>query len=107
MQALPHEAHHMVPNSELRGPIEDVGKDTPLEADLIRLIRGGLLNEGYNLNDKLNMIILPMCLPASKALGLPTHRKTAATRSPPSVQQDGQGASRFDFQVHEARRAEV
>ncbi|MBM4061839.1 MAG: hypothetical protein FJ265_12200 [Planctomycetes bacterium] len=76
-----HEAHHLVPNSDLRAAIDDVGAETPLAAELTLLIRGGLLDEGYNLNDKINMVILPMCRKASKALKLPRHRRTPEHRS--------------------------
>lgn len=76
-----HESHHIVPNSELRGAIRNVGKEQELEGKLILLVRGGLMGEGYNLNDKSNMIILPMDKKVSLALGLPRHRKTRTIRS--------------------------
>jgi hypothetical protein len=75
-----HEAHHLIPNSELRSAIIDASKG-PLEGIMIRLIRGGLLDEKYNLNEKTNMIILPMSPKANKALKLPMHRRTPAHRS--------------------------
>ncbi|MFP2933137.1 AHH domain-containing protein [Pyxidicoccus sp. 3LG] len=76
-----HEAHHIVPNSELRGAILNVGKGHKLEGPIILMVRGGLMGEGYNLNDKLNMILLPMDKKVSLALALPRHRKTRTTRS--------------------------
>ncbi len=76
-----HESHHIVPNSELRGAIRNVGKDQELEGKIILMVRGGLMGEGYNLNDKSNMIILPMDKKVSLALSLPRHRKTRTTRS--------------------------
>lgn len=76
-----HEAHHIVPNSELRGAILNVGKGHKLEGRICLLVRGGLMGEGYNLNDTLNMILLPMDKKVSLALGLPRHRKTRTTRS--------------------------
>jgi hypothetical protein len=76
-----HESHHIVPNSELRGTILNVGKGHPLEGQIVLLVRSGLMGEGYNLNDQGNMIILPMDKKVSLALGLPRHRKTRETRS--------------------------
>jgi hypothetical protein len=76
-----HEAHHIVPNSELRGAMLFVGKGQKLEGPITLMVRGGLMGEGYNLNDKLNMILLPMDKKVSLALGLPRHRKTRTTRS--------------------------
>ncbi|HEU4618865.1 MAG TPA: AHH domain-containing protein [Gammaproteobacteria bacterium] len=69
-----HEAHHVVPNSTLRGAIADLG-------DCAIAVRRGLAKEKYNLNDKKNMIMLPMDKPVSMALELPRHRKTATVRS--------------------------
>ncbi|WP_158501651.1 AHH domain-containing protein [Vitiosangium sp. GDMCC 1.1324] len=76
-----HEAHHIVPNSELRNAIRYVGEGHKLAGTIILMVRGGLMGEGYNLNDKRNMIILPMDKKVSLALGLPRHRKTRTTRS--------------------------
>lgn len=76
-----HEAHHVVPNSELRRAILKVGKGHELEGPIILMVRGGLMGEGYNLNDKGNMILLPMDRKVSLALGLPRHRSTRTTRS--------------------------
>ncbi|AKQ68862.1 hypothetical protein A176_005774 [Myxococcus hansupus] len=76
-----HEAHHLVPNSDLRGAILNVGKGHRLEGRVVLLVRGGLMDEGYNLNAALNMIILPMDRKVSSALRLPRHRKTRMTRS--------------------------
>jgi len=76
-----HEAHHIVPNSELREAIADVGDGTDAPMMLTKLIRGGLLDEDYNLNGKANMIILPMVPKASRVLKLPRHRRTRAHRS--------------------------
>lgn len=65
-----HEAHHVVPNSTLRETLlQQFGKD------LINKIRGGLLDEKYNLNHKDNMILLPMDKKVASALKLPIHRE--------------------------------
>lgn len=71
-----HEAHHIVPNSTLGEAIADVGQGA-----FTIVIRRGLSEEKYNLNDKKNMVMLPMDMPVSKAIGLPRHRQTAAARS--------------------------
>lgn len=69
-----HEAHHILPNAEFRGAIANVGKGTPVAPYYVKLIRGGLLKEKYNLNYMVNMIILPMEQRIAAALGLPRHR---------------------------------
>jgi hypothetical protein len=71
-----HEAHHVVPNSTLANAISavDDGKYT-------YTIQFGLAKEKYNLNDKLNMVMLPMDKPVAAALKLPRHRQTAVMRS--------------------------
>jgi len=71
-----HEAHHVVPNSELRNAIGDMANENPEAFIITLLIRMGLLDEKYNLNDKLNMIILPLGRRHAKVLGLPRHRET-------------------------------
>ncbi|MCC7212033.1 MAG: AHH domain-containing protein [Candidatus Brocadia sp.] len=72
-----HEAHHIVCNSTLRKAISDFAKAAENDG-LIKVIREGLLKEEYNLNDKKNMIMLPMDKAVADAIGLPRHRKTAA-----------------------------
>jgi hypothetical protein len=71
-----HESHHIVPNGALRTAIEIVGKGNPQPSKVIQAIRTGLLKENYNLNNKKNMILLPMDHEVAMALGLPKHRKT-------------------------------
>jgi hypothetical protein len=68
-----HESHHIVTNGELNAALNGVGGG---EVEIKKKVRGGLLKEGYNLNDKLNMIILPMGREESKKLNLPRHRET-------------------------------
>jgi hypothetical protein len=62
-----HNAHHMIPNGSLNNSITAAGKN------LANVIRIGLLKATYNLNDKVNMIILPMKMADADALGLPRH----------------------------------
>ena len=67
-----HNAHHIVPNGALKSAINKTGKTDPL---LPNLIKQGLLRGTYNLNDKVNMVILPQGFNVAKALGLPRHLK--------------------------------
>jgi len=75
-----HEAHHIVPHGELRDAINKVGPGKH-KTKIRNLIRGGLLDELYNLNHKLNMIILPLDKNVAAKVGLPRHRVTTAVRS--------------------------
>jgi hypothetical protein len=56
----------------LNGSINDAGNDDPT-GRVSYLIRAGLLLGEYNLNDKANMMILPMGSAVANALGLPRH----------------------------------
>lgn len=76
-----HESHHIIPDGEFQASIALTGEDEPLEEVYVKLIRGGLLEEKYNLNHLRNMIILPMASEVAYALGLPRHRVSADTRS--------------------------
>jgi hypothetical protein len=76
-----HEAHHIVPNSTLRSAIAAVGSGMADPTQMVLAVRGGLLDEGYNLNNEKNMIILPMDREVSLSIGLPKHRKTQDHRS--------------------------
>ena len=67
-----HNAHHLIPNGTLRAAIDDAGEDDP-SGRVVYLIRAGLLKGEYNLNDKSNMMILPMGAAVANALGLPRH----------------------------------
>jgi len=71
------EAHHVVPTNELMNAISSVGKESPMKDEIIRLVRKGLMEEEYNLNDKVNMLILPLEKDEAFALALPKHKKTA------------------------------
>lgn len=64
-------AHHIIPNATLVGTIENVGQN----ADIILLMKQGLLRGDYSLNDPVNLIILPMDRAVATALGLPRHLK--------------------------------
>jgi A nuclease family of the HNH/ENDO VII superfamily with conserved AHH len=66
-----HEAHHIVPNSTLAKAIEGA---VVTQAHVYR-VRGGLLDAGYNLNYKKNMILLPLDKAVAARLELPRHRR--------------------------------
>lgn len=74
---FPHEAHHVVAAAELKNCVVKLCKNLTPQDQMILMIRDGLLKEEYNVNDQINMIILPMNVEAMKRLGLPVHRKTA------------------------------
>ncbi len=67
-----HNAHHIIPNGALKTAIATAGKGT---AGLTNLIKQGLLKATYNLNDKVNMVILPMEMKYGVKLRLPRHLK--------------------------------
>ena len=76
-----HESHHIVPNGEFKGAISEVADGQPMRPYYVKLIRNGLLGESYNLNHKVNMIILPMPAKIAHALSLPRHRISAGVIS--------------------------
>jgi hypothetical protein len=66
-------AHHIVPNRTLSQAIDEACADTPKPGELVNVIKACLLKAEYNLNDKENMIILPMGRVVAGALKLPRH----------------------------------
>jgi hypothetical protein len=72
-----HQAHHLIPNGILNGCILDVATQAK-SYSLYKLIRSGLLEAKYNLNHKLNMMILPMKRKHGITLKLPTHLRPSA-----------------------------
>lgn len=76
-----HNAHHVIPNSELRKAILEVGKGMRAPLTTAYLVRQGLLDEKYNLNFKKNMIMLPMDRTVGGTLQLPVHLKSPTARS--------------------------
>ncbi|MDH5228520.1 MAG: AHH domain-containing protein [Gammaproteobacteria bacterium] len=65
-----HNAHHIIPLSVLQNSIQDAGKNT---SGVTEIIKKGLMKGGYNLNHKINMIILPHDRVVAEAIGLPRH----------------------------------
>lgn len=69
-----HNAHHIIPNTGLKRAIND-SADEYEDARLPNIIRYCLLKGSYNLNDQVNMIILPQGRVVAETLGLPRHLK--------------------------------
>lgn len=69
-----HNAHHIIPNRTLSRAIEEAVKDEE-DSRLANMIKAGLLKGEYNLNDKVNMVILPMDKAVGDAMNLPRHIK--------------------------------
>ncbi len=67
-----HNAHHIIPLSALHSEIEKAGGNS---TTVIEILKKGLMKGEYNLNDKVNMIILPHDRAVAFALGLPRHLK--------------------------------
>ncbi|MBU8899855.1 hypothetical protein DRW03_15850 [Corallococcus sp. H22C18031201] len=65
-----HNAHHVIPRSVLHDELTAAGKEDPRITDMIIQ---GLLRAEYNLNDRENLIILPMDREVATSLGLPRH----------------------------------
>lgn len=76
-----HNSHHLIPNGVLREAIDAVGKGKERPAEVTLAVKQGLLEVKYNLNYKVNMLLLPMDRKVARALGLPRHLRTAAARS--------------------------
>lgn len=69
-----HNAHHIIPTSNLEKVINMVVKQAKPNGGRMRdLVVGGLLEEKYNNNDKPNMIVLPTRRADARVLGLPLH----------------------------------
>jgi hypothetical protein len=65
-----HNAHHILPRSVLNGCLLDAAKT---DMRLHWIVRMRLLDAKYNLNDKENMVILPMRKVIADGMGLPRH----------------------------------
>ncbi len=69
-----NEAHHIVPRAVLADAIETVSSMAGSRRISMRnMVVVSLLTEKYNLNGKLNMIMLPMKVKTSEETGLPIH----------------------------------
>ena len=74
-----HQAHHVIPDGVFNDTIlEFFAKVSPL-AD--QSVRQGLLKNKYNLNEDINMIMLPMDKLVADTIGLPRHQQTWAEQS--------------------------
>jgi hypothetical protein len=69
-----HNGHHLIPNGVMRDAINAAAEEAKEKGPALRiLIRGGLLDAGYNLNHKINMIILPLGVRVAWVIKLPAH----------------------------------
>ncbi|WP_163868949.1 AHH domain-containing protein [Myxococcus eversor] len=85
------EAHHIIPHSQLKTAVASVGAGKPNGYKMQLVVRRGLLGEGYNLNHKVNMFILPMAAEVAKALRLPKHLGSPSHRDHPRYSQHVEG----------------
>ncbi|MBN1208019.1 MAG: AHH domain-containing protein [Myxococcaceae bacterium] len=76
-----HEAHHVVPKGLLGKALVAAGRGAKKPRSAVRVVKHGLMDEGYNVNNKLNMFILPLDRTVARVLQLPKHRKTPRHRN--------------------------
>lgn len=74
-----HQAHHVIPNGEFSDTITEKFKNVSPRA--VISVRKGLLKAGYNLNYKINVIMLPMDKLVADTIGLPRHQSSWTARS--------------------------
>jgi hypothetical protein len=70
-----HEAHHIIPDSILQTAMQKAVCDEGGSPELVLVARNLLLEQSYNVNHKLNMVLLPMNAHVAKVLNLPIHRQ--------------------------------
>ncbi|RKG83446.1 AHH domain-containing protein [Corallococcus terminator] len=70
-----HESHHIIPDSILQSVINKVLGGDGGSTELVLNARNMLLEQGYNINHKLNMVLLPMNPHVAQVLELPIHRQ--------------------------------
>jgi len=79
-------AHHIIPRSTLANVLDLASQQAaPEEATMLDRAVDGLLDEKYNLNDEVNMIVLPIEESQAEAMSLPRHLEGsgAGTRDHP------------------------
>ncbi|NMO14688.1 hypothetical protein HPC49_20005 [Pyxidicoccus fallax] len=79
----PREAHHIVPFESLTTALctATSGDKNKTDDNKLKELRGGLLKNGYNINDEHNMAYLPSHPDHAKALRLPYHKGRHGTYS--------------------------
>lgn len=70
-----HEAHHIIPDSILQKVIQKTFGAIGGSPELVLTARNLLLEQSYNVNHKLNMVLLPMNSHVARVLNLPVHRR--------------------------------
>ncbi|MCA9706820.1 MAG: AHH domain-containing protein [Myxococcales bacterium] len=69
-----NQAHHIIPSSTFNHVLEQIAsKAEPRHAQAEDVIRHGLLEEPYNINDEPNVMMLPVLDADAVAMGLPRH----------------------------------
>jgi A nuclease family of the HNH/ENDO VII superfamily with conserved AHH len=68
-----HNSHHMIPKSLFNKMIDETGSGEGANPECPAIIRSCLLEAGYNINHKINMIILPQDKEVGEILRLPRH----------------------------------
>ena len=68
-----HNSHHMIPKSLFNKMIDETGSGDGANPECPAIIRSCLLEAGYNINHKINMIILPQDQEVGEILRLPRH----------------------------------
>jgi hypothetical protein len=68
-----HNSHHMIPKRLFNTMIDETGKGEGANPDCPMIIRSCLLEAKYNINHKVNMIILPQDKEVGEILKLPRH----------------------------------
>lgn len=68
-----HNSHHMIPKSLFNKMIDETGTGDGANPDCPMIIRSCLLEAKYNINHKINMIILPQDKEVGEVIKLPRH----------------------------------
>ena len=68
-----HNSHHMIPKRLFNNMIDETGKGEGANPECPMIIRSCLLEAKYNINHKINMIILPQDKEVGEILKLPRH----------------------------------
>jgi len=68
-----HNSHHMIPKRLFNNMVDETGRGEGASPDCPMIIRSCLLEAKYNINHKINMIILPQDKEVGEILKLPRH----------------------------------
>lgn len=66
--------HHIIPHGSLQGTLEEIAAKAEPRADQAFIVmKDGLYDEPYNINDGPNVLVLPIRNADAEAMGLPRH----------------------------------